>query len=94
MNMDARPRRNPEVTWNETGQGSVFLVDGAGDGMYELKGLAGELWQSFDGSRTLGEIAESILREYEIDRDTVYQDLAELVADMERRGLLVLGDAF
>jgi hypothetical protein len=90
MNMNARPRRNPEVAWNDTGQGSLFLVNGSGDGMYELIGLAGKLWQDFDGERTLGEIAESILQEYEIDRDTLEQDLTELVTDLERRGLLVL----
>ena len=56
---------------------------------YTLNAVAGEIWRSLAGSRTLREISEPLLRMYDVDRETLEVDLVELIEDLEKHGLLI-----
>ncbi len=51
--------------------------------MYTLSDTAAAMWQLVDGSRTLGEIVDELCAKHEGPRETIENDLEELVKDMK-----------
>jgi len=52
--------------------------------IYTLNETAGRIWELMDGQRTLGEIRDTIVKEYDVTTDEAEADLAELVAYLEQ----------
>lgn len=85
-------RRSEEVVCRTVGLESILVPIrnnvGNLDFVYTLSPVAARIWSLLDGVRTADEIAEAITAEYDVDRDTVLADLAELVSDLAGVSLL------
>ncbi|HEX6087627.1 MAG TPA: PqqD family protein [Thermoanaerobaculia bacterium] len=85
-------RRSEEVVCRTVGLESILVPIrnnvGNLDFVYTLSPVAARIWALLDGARTADEIAEVITAEYDVDRDTVMADLAELVSDLAGVSLL------
>jgi Coenzyme PQQ synthesis protein D (PqqD) len=46
------------------------------------------IWNLLDKPRTVGEIREAIVREYEVDSDTCERDLTSFLDSLESAGLI------
>lgn len=54
----------------------------------ELNAVADYIWRQIDGIRTIAEIAEEVVREYDIDLETAIQDVSDIVGVFARHGLV------
>ena len=85
-------RRSDSVVCRAVGLESILVPIrnnvGNLDFVYTLSPVAARIWTLLDGTRTADDIADAIAGEYEVDRDTVLSDLAELVNDLAGVSLL------
>lgn len=85
-------RKDPAIVARQIA-GEMILVpirQNVGDleSIYLLNDTAMFAWQLFDGSMSLADIRSKIIGEFEVDELKSGQDLLELVADLERVGVL------
>ena len=71
--------------------GEVILVpirQNVGDleSIYTLNETAAHAWMLLDGERTLGQIVEQIVNEFDVDQAEAQQDLVELLMQLEEIG--------
>jgi hypothetical protein len=56
------------------------------DSIYTLNDIAAYTWDLLDGKRTLGDIRDQIVSDFEVDVEEAGQDLTELIAKLESIG--------
>jgi hypothetical protein len=59
--------------------------------IYMLNETAASAWALIDGQRTLSEVRDAIVVEYEVSEEEAERDLAELVAQLEAIGAVARG---
>ncbi|MFW5920806.1 MAG: PqqD family protein [Polyangiales bacterium] len=69
------------------GQAVVIVIDR--QKLHTLNEVGTTIWELADG-RTLGEIADGIVEEFEVDRDTALADARKFVEQLARLGALEL----
>lgn len=90
MELHERPRRVDDVVWRRGEDGVVVL--NPNDGQYfSLDDVAGRIWDLCDGSRSVTEIAELLSSEYEAPAAEIGADALELLAELDREGLVRAG---
>ncbi len=58
------------------------------DSIYTLNELGAFIWEQLESPRSLGDLEETILAEYEIDAETVSTDLASFVDSLLHIGAI------
>jgi hypothetical protein len=53
-----------------------------------LNPVASLVWDAIDGRRTLAEILESVLRDYDVPREQALHDLLEFVNTLREQGMV------
>jgi peroxiredoxin len=81
------PLQRPDVTAVVLEGETVVLAEGEA-GAFFLDELATLVWNTFDGSASLDELAEDFADAFEGDLDVVRQDILTLTQDIGRSGLL------
>jgi len=56
--------------------------------VFSLEGIAPDIWKFLDGEHSLEDIADAIVSEYEVDRETAARDIAELADKLLDAGLV------
>ena len=59
------------------------------DSIYSLNPLAAEIWDLLDGHRTLGQVRDILLSQYNVSPAELDRDLAEFVAQLETEKLIL-----
>jgi hypothetical protein len=54
------------------------------DSVYTLNETGAFIWEQIDGKRTVEEIIDLVIQEYEIDRDSASKDVFDLIVKMEK----------
>lgn len=71
----------------------VPLVAGIGeadDDLYTLNETGRAIWSRLDGRKSLRQIADELLDEYDADADSVEKDLVGLVEELVKRKLVIV----
>ncbi|MFI5232331.1 MAG: PqqD family protein [Gemmatimonadales bacterium] len=55
---------------------------------YGLDGPGVRIWELVQEPAALGDVAETVSREFDVERDAALRDLVELASDLLNRGLL------
>ncbi|KJY28241.1 PqqD family protein [Streptomyces sp. A1547] len=63
-------------------------VVGGYEHFFELTASAAHIWRQIDGRRTVRDIAALIAEEYEIDQESVVQDIVELFTELAQHDVL------
>ncbi len=73
----------------------VPVRGGVGDleAIFTLNPVASTVWDLIDGATSVDGLAAAVARHYEVDQDTAAADVAEFVALLAARGLLVTAGA-
>jgi hypothetical protein len=84
--------REPSVAWRRIAD-EVVLVPvrgkvGCGDAIYVLSEVAARTWELVDGGQSISSLAEAIAEEFEVEADEAETDLAELLENLERVGVV------
>ena len=57
------------------------------DGIYLLRDkVAFRIWELIDGKKTLGEIREQLLEEFQVESSQLEKDIGEFLEDLQRIG--------
>jgi hypothetical protein len=87
--LESRIHVNEDVLHQDLNGEAVLL--NLKTGMYfGLDAVGTRVWQLVDEKKSLAEIVEVIVSEYDVPQDRCTEDVLSLVADMEQRGLVTL----
>ena len=87
MDLETKPTIPPQVMSRVVGDDTVLLD--LESGMYfGVDGVAKQIWESISEGRSLGETAEVIASEYEVDEAQAQADVLKFITDLAERGLL------
>ena len=87
MNPETRLSVPPQVMSRLVGDETV-LLDLASGIYFGLDGVGKRIWESVADGRSLGEAAQIIAAEYEVDADRASEDVLEFAGKLVERGLL------
>jgi hypothetical protein len=71
--------------------GDEVIILGLDDSTYYgLSDTGVRIWELVQASRTVGEILDALVAEYEVDRHRAETDLEAVLADLHSRGLIAI----
>ena len=85
-------QRNKDVVSRKIA-GELFLVPVAGnladmERMFALTTVAQFIWEKIDGKRSLSDIRDELLAEFDVEKDQADSDIREFVAELMSAGLV------
>jgi len=88
----SRYERDPNVVSREIA-GEQILVPirkQAADmaAIYVLNATGARIWQLLDGQRSLGDVQDALIQEYDVDPEAAWVDIVELVGRLRDLGML------
>jgi hypothetical protein len=83
------PARNQELIWRNLDGEAVLLnpVNGKYFGMNEV---SCSFWEKVDGKKTLADIIDLLLEEYNVERKTLENDITELTVLLEENDIITI----
>ena len=81
---------SPVASFQSVGDGAVVLLADSGQ-LYSCNDTSEAFLRHVDGKRSLGDIVDMLAEEYEVERDVLEADLAELAESLKREGVIVSG---
>ncbi|UDL92515.1 PqqD family protein [Mesorhizobium sp. PAMC28654] len=81
-----------DASVQHVGDGAVVLLARSGQ-LYTCNGTTEAFLDKVDGARSLDQIVGLLSAEFEIDKDTLDQDMAALAGDLLSEGILAAPDA-
>ena len=88
MKLTDRVRVPQEVLARQVG-GETVMLDLAKGAYFGLDPVGARMWQLLAEGKTLAEVCDAIVEEYEVSRDAVERDLLALLDDLKAHGLIV-----
>ena len=88
VSTDSRVTQHPDIA-SRTIDGQEVVVVPATRKLQILNEVATRIWELCDG-RTVGEIADTIVQEFDVEPSEASRDALELVEDMLERGMVVI----
>ncbi len=87
-----RYEKDPTVVYREIA-GEAILVPirrnvADMESVYTLDSVGADIWKLIDGDRSLSDILETLLSEYDADAEVLSRDLDEFVAQLESVGAI------
>ena len=84
--MARRYEKDPGIVYREIG-GEAVLVPirrsiGDMDSIYTLDEVGADIWDLIDGERTVADIQDVLLGEYDVDAEVLSEDLAEFIQQL------------
>ncbi len=87
MDLDAVLTRNPDAAFRiYDGQATVVIPDRAEVDV--LNEVGSMVWERIDGKRSLREILDLVVEEFEISREQAQRDILEFVADLREHRMV------
>ncbi len=87
MRWDATFRAADHVVAKLVGE-ELVLLDYEGEVYYGLDPVGARIWELLTAGRTLGEIIDTLLAEYDVTRDQLAADVERVVGELESNGLV------
>lgn len=86
MDLNKIPKKNSKIVARKTGSEYVLIPvsDNIADmeAVYTLNETGAFIWDLIDGKRSIEEIAEELVKEFDVDSPTATKDVNELVEDL------------
>ena len=90
MPLDEVYSLSPVASFQSVGDGAVVLLAHSGQ-LYSCNDTSEAFLRHVDGKRTLGNIVDLMAEEYEVEREMLEADLAELAESLKQEGVIVSG---
>jgi hypothetical protein len=78
------------VLARKTGE-EMVLLNLDNEQYYGLDEVGTRFWELIEGGAAFGSAVDTLLAEYEVDRQTLVDDLSSILGDLGRNGLVVVG---
>ena len=82
------PKNKDGVQIQDLPDGSALLYDTEEAIAYPLTETAATAWRACDGAHSVEQIIDKLHAEFDAKRDTIAEDVRELLADFKSRGLI------
>lgn len=69
-------------------EGEAVLLDLASGTYFGLNDVGARVWELLEGGATVADLRRALHDEFEVEEAVLREDLAALLADLERRGLV------
>lgn len=69
--------------------GLSYVVDPATNELHSFNAVATRVWQLIDGERSVAQVVDIIVDEFDVDRATAEADAVELLGQLADKGLIV-----
>ncbi len=87
MTLDSVLRKNPNAAYRLfDGQATIVLPDRSEVNV--LNELGSLVWERIDGARTVGQIVEAVLQEYEVEPQAAREDILEFIGALHDHGMV------
>src|SRR5678816_625251 len=93
LKLDASPTRKPAIL-KQGDPGRLILFNSDDKQYFALDEIGSVVWEHCDGAHTAAEIITHIFDQYDAPRDTIQNDLAELIAEFASKNLFLSTDLF
>jgi len=87
MNRETRVTMRDGVMFNRAGE-EIVLLDLDSGTYYGLDEVGARLWELITGTATIGEAIDTMLGEYDVEREVLERDVFRLLAELEEKGLI------
>jgi len=87
INNDQRFTVSPEVLFQEV-SGEMVLLDLASESYFGLDEIGARIWGLLGEDKNVDQILDTLLQEYEVDRETLEADVEELLGSLLEAGLI------
>jgi uncharacterized protein YicC (UPF0701 family) len=78
---------SPEVLFQEV-SGEMVLLDLASESYFGLDAIGARIWGLLESGATVGETLDTLMQEYEVERETLEADVGELLDRLLEAGLI------
>ena len=89
INNDLKVTISPEVLFREV-SGEMVLLDMASENYFGLDTIGARIWGLLEFGVSVGEALDTLMQEYEVDRETLENDMTELLEKLVEAGLVKL----
>jgi len=79
--------KSPDAA-SRTYDGQATIVLPSRDEVKVLNEIGSRVWDAIDGRRTLAQILESLLEEYDIPREQAERDVLDFVGELRTQGMV------
>lgn len=80
--------RNENYIWRII-DGETIIMSPYGDKLYALNDVGTFIWELLDGSKTIDDIVSNILKDYDIEKNIVYNDVIRFIEKLLENNILV-----
>jgi hypothetical protein len=87
--LEAQPKKHPRTASRQVDGEAVIVLPGEGT-VRVLNAVGSRVWELADGTRSVGDLVETIHDEYDVDRDQAREDVVEFVTSMVAANLLTM----
>lgn len=88
---DQKIQISPEVLFQEVA-GEIVLLDLDSENYFGLDAVGARIWSLLQTGSRMDEVVDALLQEFDVDRDTLETDVADLVERLAEAGLIRLCD--
>ena len=78
---------SPEVLFQEV-SGEMVLLDLSSESYFGLDVIGARIWGLLESGSTVGEVLDTLMGEYEVERETLEADVGELLGRLLEAGLI------
>ena len=78
---------SPEVLFQEV-SGEMVLLDLSSESYFGLDAVGARIWGLLESGSTVGEVLDTLMGEYEVERETLEVDVGELLDRLLKAGLI------
>jgi hypothetical protein len=90
--LEIRYEQHPEVVFRRIADEAILVPTWRQtadfESLYALSDTGARIWQLIDGRRSLAQVCEQMIQEYDADADEIVADVTEFVQHLEGVGVL------
>ncbi len=84
---DQKVTISPEVLFQEV-SGEIVLLDLASESYFGLDKIGARIWALLKEDKSVGQVLDALLEDYEVDRARLEKDVNELLENLLEAGLI------
>ena len=82
--MERVPQKNPDIIWKDV-KGETILLNPVSGKYFGLNKVGRAFWEKIDGARSLPDIAELLLKDFDVEKERLLKDLENLIVYLKKR---------